>query len=171
MFKITNKDKLIYRLEADNKKRIKAFLKTLSPDGFFFTIPQNKLSKAGIADTLGIYNGVLFAIEVKSLEGKPTALQKVFLRAIVRAGGIAGIARCVADVKILLSLSCIINGIYEGHRHNSALILSSIFKKFMSSEQILATLVRWNKRNTPELPESELEKIIAAIIISDKLTR
>ena len=161
MFKITDRDKLIHRLEADNKKRIQAFLKTLKPDGFFFTIPQNKLSKAGIADTLGIYNGIPFAIEIKSLDGKPTSLQKVFLRSVVRSGGMAGIARCVADVKLILG--CSDWGVTVGIRNHAAFTLATVWREFMSPKQILTALIHWNRKNNTELPESELERITETV--------
>jgi hypothetical protein len=43
--------------------------------------------------------GRLLAIEVKSAEGKPTPEQLAFLQAVVRAGGIAFVARSVKDVQ------------------------------------------------------------------------
>ena len=43
--------------------------------------------------------GRLLAIEVKSAEGKPTPEQTSFLAAVVRAGGIAFLARSVKDVQ------------------------------------------------------------------------
>ncbi len=43
--------------------------------------------------------GRFFAIEVKSAEGKPTPEQTAFLAAVVRAGGIAFLARSVKDVQ------------------------------------------------------------------------
>ncbi len=43
--------------------------------------------------------GRFFAIEVKSATGKPTPEQTAFLAAVVRAGGIAFLARSVKDVQ------------------------------------------------------------------------
>ena len=63
----------------------------------------------GMADVIGICNypgapnialmGRFFAIEVKSAGGKPTPEQTAFLAAVVRAGGLAFIARSVKDVQ------------------------------------------------------------------------
>ena len=47
----------------------------------------------------GGYAGRFLAIEVKSAEGKPTPEQTNFLAAVVRAGGIAFLARSVKDVQ------------------------------------------------------------------------
>ncbi len=43
--------------------------------------------------------GRMLAVEVKSAEGKPTPEQTAFLAAVVRAGGIAFIAKSVRDVQ------------------------------------------------------------------------
>jgi hypothetical protein len=43
--------------------------------------------------------GRLLAIEVKSAEGKPTPEQTAFLAAVVKAGGLAFVARSVKDVQ------------------------------------------------------------------------
>ena len=49
--------------------------------------------------TCQYHTGRVFAIEVKSAEGKPTVEQTAFLAAVVRAGGLAFIARSVKDVQ------------------------------------------------------------------------
>ncbi len=120
MFKITEKDRIVKHLEKDNKKDIKKFLKTLKPDGFFFNIQQGMLSRAGISDTLGVYQGRFFALECKSKDGGPTPLQRVFLRLVTKAGGIAGVVKTVADVKELLHLYTrgYLLGVVQGHRQN-----------------------------------------------------
>lgn len=48
---------------------------------------------------MGFRVGRFLAIEVKSAAGKPTVEQTAFLAAVVRAGGIAFIARSVRDVQ------------------------------------------------------------------------
>lgn len=98
------------------EKKIQAnileFLKKLPSDhGFFFKVPQFMLSKAGISDIIGIYRpnkkevGQFVAIEVKTIDGKATKLQLFFIRMVEKAGGLAGIARSVDDVKVLLKIS------------------------------------------------------------------
>ena len=47
----------------------------------------------------GGFAGRFLAIEVKSAEGKPTPEQVAFLAAVVRAGGLAFMARSVKDVQ------------------------------------------------------------------------
>ena len=63
----------------------------------------------GMADIVGIKTmmysvsgdllGRFFAIEVKSATGKPTPEQTAFLQAVVKAGGLAFVARSIADVQ------------------------------------------------------------------------
>ena len=63
----------------------------------------------GMADIIGcapktdgvhvVLVGRFFAIEVKSADGKPTPEQTAFLAAVVRAGGIAFVAKSVRDVQ------------------------------------------------------------------------
>lgn len=52
----------------------------------------------GVADIIGIYNGRLLAIEVKSRIGKLSELQKIFLQRVREEGGIAMVARSIEDV-------------------------------------------------------------------------
>jgi len=56
----------------------------------------------GVSDILGIRNGRLLAIEVKTNTGKVSNDQQLFIDRILREGGIAGVARSVADVRKLL---------------------------------------------------------------------
>ena len=55
----------------------------------------------GMSDIIGLIppSGRLLAVEVKRPEGKPTPEQTQFLAAVVRAGGIAFLARSVKDVQ------------------------------------------------------------------------
>lgn len=61
-------------------------------------IPGRKLLKVGISDILGCYNGRLLAIEVKAGKAKPTPPQLEFIDDVNQSGGLAFVARCVADV-------------------------------------------------------------------------
>ncbi|MCK5617579.1 hypothetical protein KAR91_87755 [Candidatus Pacearchaeota archaeon] len=168
MFKITEKDRIVKRLEKDNKKSIMKFLKTTKPDGFFFNIPQGAFSRMGISDILGLYQGQFFAFETKSKVGIPTALQKVFLRLVTYAGGIAGVVRTVADVKELLHLYTrgYLLGVVQGHRNNGSLMLAKIYLKFCTPKQVLKLLNRWNEKNRPPLAEEEITSIIIRPLIS-----
>jgi len=157
VFKITDKDKLIHRLEADNKKPIRKFLKTLKPDGYFFSIAQGAFSKMGISDTLGVYKGQFFAFESKSRDGKPTPLQKAFLRLITMAGGIGGVTKCVADVKELLNLE---EYLYDLWRTRGCAMLAKIYLKFCTPKQALKLLNQWNKKTNSLLTEDAIKLIL-----------
>ena len=54
---------------------------------------------AGIPDVIACIGGRFFAFEVKTEEGKATALQESVLRKIQKCGGIAAIVRSVEEVK------------------------------------------------------------------------
>lgn len=57
----------------------------------------------GSSDIIGITpNGRFLAVEVKTKTGKPTDQQQRFIAAVIKAGGIAGIARSVADALELI---------------------------------------------------------------------
>lgn len=59
---------------------------------------------AGFPDIAGIYQGVFFAIEVKTSKGKASDLQLGWIRNILDAGGVAGVVRSLADVDEILAL-------------------------------------------------------------------
>lgn len=52
----------------------------------------------GVADIIGIYNNRPLAIEVKSAQGKLSEHQKIFLDTWACHGGIAIVAKSIADV-------------------------------------------------------------------------
>lgn len=52
----------------------------------------------GVPDILGIFQGRLLGIEVKTAAGKPSPDQERFIQNINDAGGIAFVARSVDDV-------------------------------------------------------------------------
>lgn len=55
--------------------------------------------RRGVSDILGIYKGKFLAIEVKSLKGRLSLEQKVFIDEINAEGGIAFMARSIEDVE------------------------------------------------------------------------
>jgi len=63
--------------------------------------PKAKLAYKGISDVMGVYNGVFYAIEVKSSIGKPTSEQLAFGQ-MVEANG--GVFMVVNDVNQLLDI-------------------------------------------------------------------
>jgi hypothetical protein len=66
---------------------------------------QGAMSKAGIADILGInHDGRMIAIEIKAPKGVLSEHQKLFLEEIKTRGGIALCARSIGDVIEALGL-------------------------------------------------------------------
>jgi len=59
---------------------------------------HNPYHRNGVADILGIWDGRPLAVEVKTKTGKLTANQVRFLEDFQAAGGIAFVARSIADV-------------------------------------------------------------------------
>jgi penicillin-binding protein-related factor A (putative recombinase) len=59
--------------------------------------------RRGVSDILGIFNGRLLAIEVKTRTGRPSTHQISFIDDVKRHGGIAFIARSVDDVILHLA--------------------------------------------------------------------
>lgn len=65
-----------------------------------FRKPVSKYSINGVSDILGIYNGRMLAIEVKTPKNtKRTESQNKFIEQITRLGGIAFYATSVNEVK------------------------------------------------------------------------
>lgn len=57
----------------------------------------------GSSDLIGIApDGRFLAVEVKTKQGKPTKQQILFINAVLKAGGIAGIVRSPADALELI---------------------------------------------------------------------
>lgn len=49
--------------------------------------------QSGVADDILCWQGVFVAIEIKSIDGNPTALQLDFLKDVVNAGGVGAVLR------------------------------------------------------------------------------
>ncbi len=89
--------------EKDIQKKIMDFLKKCN--GVFFKFPAGAfMSRQGVSDILGCYDGRFVAIEVKSEKGNATKLQRLFIDKIRESGGIAGIVRSVDDVIDLFAI-------------------------------------------------------------------
>lgn len=58
---------------------------------------KSKYAIRGTSDIIGVYFGKFFAFEVKSMKGKPTPDQLVFIETVKSKGGIAGIVRSIED--------------------------------------------------------------------------
>ena len=59
---------------------------------------QSRFHRKGVADIIGIWDGIPLAVEVKSLTGRLRPEQKIFLDDFKGHGGIAIVARSVNDV-------------------------------------------------------------------------
>lgn len=82
--------------EAEITRVIRHTLKTLGV--WHYKVHQGLGSTPGIPDIIGIWNGHLLAIEVKTAKGKLSPQQEVKIREINQNGGLAFVARCVDDV-------------------------------------------------------------------------
>jgi hypothetical protein len=67
-----------------------------------FRSNKNKFVINGVSDVLGVYNGRLLAIEVKTDKGVVSKEQQDFIDRVNKLGGIAGVARSISDVKELI---------------------------------------------------------------------
>lgn len=64
---------------------------------------KSKYELLGVSDILGCIDGKLVCIEVKSATGRLSDNQKKFIEMIENAGGIAGVARNIDDVKEIIA--------------------------------------------------------------------
>lgn len=87
--------------EKTIENKIKAYLKTI--DGLYFFKEHGGLyGTAGVPDIICCYKGKFIALEVKTDDGKTTALQDATIKRIRKAGGIAEIVRSVDEVKRII---------------------------------------------------------------------
>jgi Holliday junction resolvase len=84
--------------ESKIQKKIIDFLKSEGA----YVVKTIVCSKNGIPDLLCCYRGQFMALEVKTDEGKTTALQEYNLKEIEKAGGIAITVRSIDDVKSII---------------------------------------------------------------------
>ena len=82
--------------EAEITRAIRHVLKTLGV--WHYKVHQGLGSTPGIPDIIGIWNGHLLAIEVKTAKGKLSPKQEVKLKEINQNGGLAFVARGIDDV-------------------------------------------------------------------------
>ncbi len=93
--------------ESDIKKLIMDYLK-VQPGCYarviqIGRIPGRNNSSKGISDIIGVWKGKFLAIEVKTKSTKTTIEQDEFLECVKKAGGIAIVARSLADVENVLN--------------------------------------------------------------------
>lgn len=79
--------------EGKAKLKIRQWYKDNLPGHWRVSPRGGPFGKAGCPDDLLCWRGIFIAIEIKSDEGEPTALQIANLKQISAAGGIAAIVR------------------------------------------------------------------------------
>lgn len=75
------------------KEEIKAQLKSLGPDCWWFMPEQGGFGRAGVPDFVGCYRGGFFAIEAKADKGVVSPHQKREITGIDLAGGVVWVVR------------------------------------------------------------------------------
>lgn len=71
------------------QKKLMQLIVATFPGIYLRKIAQGAYSHGGIPDLLGCYNGMFFAIEVKTTDGKLSKLQDFEIQAIDNAKGLA----------------------------------------------------------------------------------
>ena len=84
--------------EKDLIKKISDYLKTVD-NLFFWKEHGGQYGTAGIPDLIVCYKGRFIAFECKVGKNKPTVLQEVTIKQIMRAGGYSIVVRSVDEVK------------------------------------------------------------------------
>ena len=93
--------------EGKVKKKIVAYLKEIG--AYYFFPATGGYGKSGVPDIVGCYKGKFFGIEVKAGKNTATELQKMQLKLISEAGGIA----TVTNEDTIHSLRYLLNGLPE----------------------------------------------------------
>jgi hypothetical protein len=88
--------------EARIVKRIRAYLEGLGAWVFNVHGGDNPFQEVGVPDLLSCLQGRFIGLEVKQPGEEPSARQKVVLRRIEEAGGIAAVVTSVEEVERLL---------------------------------------------------------------------
>lgn len=88
--------------ETQLTKKIKDYLKTVK-DCFFFKNHGGGYGTAGVPDLIVCYKGKFLAFEVKVGKNKPTMLQELTIRQILKSNGYALVVRSVEEVKNVIS--------------------------------------------------------------------
>ena len=87
--------------ESDLIMKIKNYLKGVK-DLFYWKEHGGMYGTAGIPDIIVCYRGKFIAFEAKVGKNKPTVLQEVTIRKILKAGGYATVVRTVEEVKQII---------------------------------------------------------------------
>ena len=93
--------------EGKVKKKIVAYLKEIG--AYYFFPATGGYGKSGVPDIVGCYKGKFFGIEVKAGKNTATELQKMQLKLIADAGGLA----TVTNEHTIHSLRYLLNDLPE----------------------------------------------------------
>lgn len=83
-------------------KKIRDHLKKRGARSFKIHGGDNPYQEVGIPDLLVCFRGRFIGLEVKLPGEKPSPVQRVVLRSIEEAGGIAAVVTSVAEVEVIL---------------------------------------------------------------------
>ncbi|MFI3167109.1 MAG: VRR-NUC domain-containing protein [Bacillota bacterium] len=87
--------------ESELVKKIKAYLSTVN-DCFCWKEHGGQYGTAGIPDIIVCYKGRFIAFECKVGTNKPTVLQAITIKKILKAGGYALVVRTVSEVREII---------------------------------------------------------------------
>lgn len=99
MVKQSSCDQKRYKTEGELTKKVKQWL-SKQPDVFYYK--SSDRYKSGIPDILACANGIFIAIELKKDGGTATPHQELFIKEVIRAGGLGSVCYTVADVSALV---------------------------------------------------------------------
>ncbi len=88
--------------ESDLIRKIVEYLKTV-PNLFYWKEHGGMYGTAGIPDLIICYKGRFIAFECKVGKNKPTVLQEMTIKQIIKAGGYAMVVRTVEEVRKTIS--------------------------------------------------------------------
>lgn len=88
--------------ESDLIRKISEYLKTV-PNLFFWKEHGGMYGTAGIPDIIVCYRGRFIAFECKVGKNKPTVLQEMTIRQIVKSGGYATVVKTVEEVRSIIT--------------------------------------------------------------------
>jgi ABC-type Zn uptake system ZnuABC Zn-binding protein ZnuA len=97
----------------------KAVTKILDAHKVYYFFPATHgYGRSGVPDIIGVYNGIFLAIETKSGDNQPTALQFKNLREITKSGGVTFVIN-EDNINLISEFLTRLQG--TGHLHNDSL--------------------------------------------------
>lgn len=100
------------------KQCVKKVLEQYKPDCWYFMPAARAYGQTGIPDFIGVFHGVMFAVETKAGNNKPTALQVLRMEKIKQAGGVVFVIREDTVYKLADWLRGREDGLYKSGRQS-----------------------------------------------------